>query len=61
MKKLDKISQIKFEFYKNFQKLDQITNSTSLGEELNILIKIYNIKEYLKRKVKEIETTIEKI
>lgn len=61
MTKLEKIKEIKNDFHKNFKKLDTIVKTTNLGEELNVLLKIYNLKEYFKRKIQEIESEIARI
>lgn len=61
MNKLEKITEIKKSFNTNFKNLNKIVNTTNLGDELDVLVKIYNLKEYLKRKITEIENMIARI
>lgn len=61
MNKLERVKEIKKALYTNFRQLDIIIKSTDLGVELEVLISIYNLKDYLKRKIEEISSNISRI
>lgn len=61
MNKIEKIKEIKKALYTNFRQLDIIIKSTDLGVELEVLISIYNLKDYMKRKIEEISSNISRI
>lgn len=60
MTKQEKIRQIKYEFQKTFEKLDRVVKTTNLREELQIFLKLYNLKQYIYRKTASIDLEIRK-